>query len=399
MPALQNKPKLSRLLLAGAVVAAWALGGQVFCAGQSLAPPVPPTARETLYLTGGYVELRSLLRGKLPGSVDDVLAGLAAIAQNRPGMAIDLAKDLGRTQAEKAAWVGEIMKPWAGRDPAHAWDWLAQQTYLTNDQVANAGLAGVVIEAMAMADPKMLVKKVDSLLHQDNSSPGPLSAQGSLYMGLQALINHGQVDLAQTAVETWARDPLQPKIGATAYEFIAMALNKNSPESAATWLRSLPVSDDRNSAAGTYASFWGQSDPAAAMRWAETFAPQEGQPEAISQIFNEWMQKDAAGAMHWLGQSTSRHPAFVESDLMIGSQVLFSPATKDDPPKALKLADTIANPQTRLIYQQQVYQSWGRRDPAAAIAYVQKSPAIAPEQKQTLIQQIQAASSPNQSEQ
>jgi hypothetical protein len=397
MPGLQNKSKFSWLLLASAVVAA--LNCQVAWAEPGAMPPAPPTAQETLYRTGGYVELRRLLRGKLPGAVDDALAGLAAIAQSRPGMAIDLAEDLGRTDAEKAAWAGDIVKKWAGHDPSHAWDWLAQQSYLTNDQVAKAGLAGIVIEAMAMSAPKMLVGKINLLLHQDDTSTGPWSAQGSLYMGLQALINHGQVDLAQTAVEAWARDPLRPKIGATAYEFIAMALDKNSPESAAAWLKSLPVSDDRNSAATTFASFWGQSDPAAAMHWAETLTPQEGSPEAISQTFNEWMQKDAAAAMNWLGQYASRHPAFAESDLMIGSQVLFSPATKNDPPKALKLSDTIANPQTRLIYQQQVYQSWGRRDPAAAIDYVQKSPAITPEQKQMLIQQIQAASSPNQSEQ
>jgi hypothetical protein len=182
-----------------------------------------------------------------------------------------------------------------------------------------------------------------------------------------------------------------------------MALDKNSPENAAAWLRSLPASDDRNSALVTFTSFWGQSDPAAAMHWAETLTPPEDQPEVISQIFSGWMRSDTAAAMNWLGHYTSRTPAFVESDLMIGSLVLFSPAAKNDPKVALKLCGTIATPQTREIYQEQVYQSWGRRDPAAAIDYLQKDPMIASEQKKILIQQIQEASqqaaAPDQSEQ
>ncbi|HKB89554.1 MAG TPA: hypothetical protein VKC60_03435, partial [Opitutaceae bacterium] len=64
-------------------------------------------------------------------------------------------------------------------------------------------------------------------------------------------------------------------------------------------------------------------------------------------------------------------------------------ATKNDPQEALKLADSISNPQTREIYESQVFQSWGRRNPSAAIDYLQKSPTIAPEQKQLLMQEIQ----------
>jgi hypothetical protein len=392
MHGLQDKSKFSRLLLVRAIVAVFVLNWWVFQTGQASASPVQQTAQQSRYRTGGYIELRSLLRQKLPGSVNEVSSGLAEIAQGRPGMAVDLAEDLGRTDAEKAAWAGDILKQWAGRDPQSAWDWLGQQTYLTDTQLANGSLVSVVMDAMAGSDPKMLVEKVNSLLHQDDPSSGPLSVPASVYLGLQALIESGHAGLAQTAVEAWANDPLQPKIGAAAYEFVAMALAKNSPQTAAAWLRSLPASDDRNSALVTFTSFWGQSDPAAAMHWAETLAPQEGQPEVISQIFSGWMRSNAAAAMNWLGHYTSRTPAFVESDLMIGSLVLFSPAAKNDPKVALKLSDKITNPQTREIYQEQVYQSWGRRDPAAAIDYLQQNPMIASEQKKILIQQIQEAS-------
>jgi hypothetical protein len=69
----------------------------------------------------------------------------------------------------------------------------------------------------------------------------------------------------------------------------------------------------------------------------------------------------------------------------------------------MKLADAIANPQTRMVYQQQLVQSWGRTDPGAAVEYVMNSPTIDKDQKQLLIQEIQdankAVNSPNPPEQ
>jgi len=105
----------------------------------------------------------------------------------------------------------------------------------------------------------------------------------------------------------------------------------------------------------------------------------------------------------WLDDYLSRTPANIEDDVMVGSMILFSPATKNDPNESLKLADSISDPQTRSIYQQQIFQSWGRSDPGSAVEYVLNSPTIAPEQKQLFIQQIQdanrAVNSPNQPEQ
>jgi hypothetical protein len=419
-PGLQTKPKLFWLLLAGAAVAVLALGWWFFRARktpvaadqqtsqsqQTVSPSLPVSVSSTVTntpaavdpnQTPGYGDLLDGLRKKLSGSVADALAALAEIALTQPDLAARLAQDLGRTDEEKAAWVKDIVKKWAERDPQHAWNWLTQQTFLS-EKVANASLVSEVMGVMAASDPEMLIGNMDKLLRQGNTT-GLFGVQNATYLGLQALIKSGNVNLAQEAVEVWANDPLKLPVGAAGYEIVAMAMDKNNPESTGAWLTSMPASDDRNSAIDTFAYMWGESNPAAAMRWAQSLTTQEGQSEIAGRVFSEWIQSDPDAATNWLDNYISNTPNNTGNDTMIGSMVLFSPAVKNDPGEALKLVDTISNPQTRAAYQQQIFQSWGRTDPAAATDYVTKSPTIDSSLKTLLLQQIKDASNPNPPEQ
>jgi hypothetical protein len=354
-----------------------------------------PDAADNLYQTAGYDELLALLRRKLSGAGGETLAALARIAASRPELAIALARDLGRTDLEKNAWVGEIVRQWAGRDPQPAWAWLTQPA----NPLASSPLLGIVMNAMAGSNPEMLLANVDQLLLKDDSTGSPFSARNSVYLGLQALVKSGNADLAQAAVESWSNDPRHPPIGAAAYELVALGMDKSAPDKTVAWLQSLPVSDDRNAALGTLAVAWGQTDPAGAIRWAETIAPEEGRSDVVSRIFSEWSKIDSTAALSWMDDYMSRNPAFAGDDTMIGSLVLFSSTTKNDPARALKLAALISDPKTQGIYVSQVFQSWGRRDPAAAMNYLQQSTSIDPAQKQQLRQQIQGAQSTDRSEQ
>ncbi len=404
-PGVRPKQKFSWPLLAGVVVAGVVLGWWAYRAGRAPLPTdqagpaassgpaldltrlAAPDADAEMYRTAGYDELLGLLRGKLAGSGRDVLAALAEIARDRPDLAIALAEELGRTGAEKSAWVANLVGQWTSRDPKSAWDWLTQP----DNKLTTPSLLGTVLDAMAVSDPEMLLGNVDMLLLRDDHSGSPFSAQNSVYMGLQALVKSGNVDLARAAVEAWANDPGKLNIGPAAYELVAMAMDKSTPENTAAWLRSMPPSEDRNSAVTTFASTWGQSDPGAAMHWAESLPAEEGQSAAVGQIFVGWMQSDPGPAMNWLDDYIPRTAGVVEDDVLIGSMILFSPTTKNDPTEAMKLADSIDDPQTRFIYQQELAQSWGRTDPGAAVEYVMNSTTITDDQKQLLIQQIQSA--------
>jgi hypothetical protein len=403
-PGARPKQKFSWPLLAGVVVAGAILGWWTYRAGRAPSPTnqgpgassgpaldltrlAAPGADAETYRTAGYDELLKLLRGRLAGSGQDPLAALAEIARDRPDLAIALAEELGRTNAEKSSWVAALVGQWTSHDPKSAWDWLTQP----DNKLTTPALLGTVLDAMAVSDPEMLLGNVDTLLLKDDHSGSPFSARNSVYMGLEALVKSGNVDLARAAVEAWAGDPGKLPIGPAAYEIVAMAMDKTTPEVTAAWLKSLPPSEDLNSAVTTFAGTWGQSDPGAAMRWAESIPAEEGQSGAIGQIFVGWMQSDPGAAMNWLDDYIPRTAGIMEDDTLIGSMILFSPTTKKDPGEAMKLADSIADPQTRFIYQQELVQSWGRTDPGSAVEYVMNSTTIADDQKQLLIQQIQSA--------
>ena len=126
-------------------------------------------------------------------------------------------------------------------------------------------------------------------------------------------------------------------------------------------------------------------------RWAEALTPEQDQSDTVGQIFVAWIQRDADRAVNWLVDYLARDPGSAEDDVLVGSAILFSPAARSDPHEALKLADSVANPESRLSYQEQVLQSWGRTDPGVAVDYVLNSTTIAQEQKPMLIRQIQDA--------
>jgi hypothetical protein len=417
-PGVRPKQKFSWPLLAGVVVAGAALAWWAYHAGSAPLPSAQPAgpaaspgpaldltglaapgAASEVYRTSGYDELLALLRGKLSGSGAEVRAALDEIARDRPALALALAEALGRTDAEKSAWVTGLLKTWATREPQQAWDWLTQP----DNKVTTVPLVGVAMDAMALSDPEMLLGKVDALLLKDDHSGSPFSAWNSVYMGLEALVKSGNVDLARAAVEAWANDPGKLNFGPAAYQIVAMAMDKSTPETTAAWLRTLPPSEDRNSAITGFATTWATNDPSAAMRWAESLTADESQSAAVSQIFAGWMQTDPSAAMNWLDDYIPRTAGIVEDDTLIGSMILFSPSTKSDPGEAMKLADSIANPQTRMVYQQQLVQSWGRTDPGAAVEFVMNSTTIDKDQKQLLIQEIQdaykAVNTPNPPEQ
>jgi len=414
-PGAQPKQKFSWQLLAGVIVVGAGLCWWAYRAGRASSPSGPaasspgpaldltslaaPDPNAEKYRTAGYDELLALLRGKLPGSGGGVQAVLAAIARDRPDLAIALAQELGRTDAEKSAWVSGLVKTWTLHDPKNAWAWLAKP----DNKLTTPPLLGVVMDAMAVSNPEMLLANVDELLIKDDHSGSPFSAMNSVNMGLQALVKSGNLNLARAAVEAWANDPNKLPIGPAAFQIVAMAMDKSTPDVTAAWLRSLPPSEDRNTALTALGTIWANSDPAAAMRWAESLPSEESQSATVSQIFVEWMQSNPGAAMNWLDDYIPRTASIVEDDTLIGSMILFSPTTKNDPGEAMKLADAIANPQTRMVYQQQLVQSWGRTDPGAAVEYVMNSQTIDKDQKQLLIQEIQdankAVNSPNPPEQ
>lgn len=400
-PDSKQKQGFLYALLAAAVLGAVAFGWRFFRtektpagAGHPMAPtaqatPSQETSRpeEISYGSLGYDQLLSLLRGKPAG---DVLAALKEIAKTRPELAIDLAEALGRTEEEKTTWVIDVMKQWAEHDSQASLQWVMQNGPRVSE-LARGTLPGVVLDAMAVHDPKMLLGFVDGLLRAgfDKNQSSAIPPAIAVHLGLEALIKSGQLDAARAAVESWTHDPKVSKIGASAYEIVAAAMGKSAPQDAGAWLESLPASEDRNAALGTFAVNWVGTDPAAAMRWSEALPPEDGRSGVIRETFSEWIQADADGATKWLSDYVTRGTPGPDDDYLIGALVSYSPAVKGQPDLAVKLLDSISDPQKRAIYEERVVLSWGHRDLLAATEYVWKSPTIPQAQKQSLIQRMQ----------
>jgi hypothetical protein len=400
-PDVRQKRGFFSALLAAGAIGAVALGWQIFRTEKTPAGsgyPIAPTAQATppqetsrtgdnLYSSADYGQLLGLLSGKSP---EDILAALREIAKTRPELAIDLADALGRNEGEKTDWVMGVMRQWSRRDPNASLQWVMQHGPRVSE-LARGTLPGIVMDAMAAHDPKALLGFVDGLLragYDQNQSSG-IPPAIAVHLGLEALIKSGQLNAAQSAVASWAHDPNVPKIGASAYEDVAAAIAKSAPQDAGVWLKSLPVSDDRNAALGTFATNWADTDPAAAMSWSEALSPEDGRPAVIKSTFSEWVQTDAAGATKWLADYVSHDTPSPDDDDLIGALVSYSPAVKSNPDLAENFLDSISDPKTREIYENQVLLSWGSRDLPAATEYVWKSTTIPPERKQALIQQMQ----------
>jgi hypothetical protein len=395
-----------RLILATLAVAALAvLGWPVFRGNRNAPPTIRPAAQVPLaappaapdgpnvYQIYGYNELLGLLRGKLKGPACDFSAALAEIAKTRPGLAVDLALALGPTEKEKSAWVADLVKKWAGRDPSAAWQWLQQQASRL-DPLADGSLTGVVFDAMAARDPQMLLATMNALLFPGNSV-GPLAADVAVRTGLQSLVDSGHVDLAQQAVEGWANSPLKPDIGASAYETVAIAMGRTAPDAAGAWLKSLPATAGLISALAGFAANWSERDPVAALAWAETLTPQEDQSVAINRVFGDWVERNAGDAGEWLSDDLSHLSSSDETDTRIEALINRSSTVRDTPALALQWATLISDPQTRENTEENLLAQWARSDLAAATGYVKNNPAMAPEQKQALIQKMQSSPPPD----
>jgi hypothetical protein len=345
-----------------------------------LAPQPPKPA-------AGATEVEAALRGKLALSVGDFLRALAEIGQTQPALAIDLAQRLGRTDDEKSEWVKISMQQWADRDPQAAWDWVRQLSATRKDELAGGDLPALVLGTMAAHDPNLVLSNLDSLLRVGNLSEA-VSTSVAMHLGVQALVENGKIDLARQAVEAWAKDPAHLNVEAPAYEVVASALAKTQPREAGEWLRSMPISEERNAAMAAFVSTWAEQDTRTALQWAEALPANEGQQAAINRTISDWIETRPNEVGDWLTEYLSRAPANDYTDGLIGRVINVSPTVRSSPQTALQWLALISDPATRAATAEKVAVRWGAQDHTAAIDFVQNSATIPAERKAALVQQI-----------
>ncbi|HUR59707.1 MAG TPA: hypothetical protein VM029_18450 [Opitutaceae bacterium] len=321
----------------------------------------------------GFQALLANLRAENEAGADR-LKRLQRLAESQPSLAIDLAMALAGSDDERAAWVTELTRAWAGRDAQAAWDWLGQQM-ARMEPVAGSSLIGVVLDEMAARAPERVRDNVDALLRRGDID-GAIPALVACQLGLNALLARGNLDVAKAAVEEWIQNPRAQAIDASAFNVVAGAIAQNSWDDAAAWLQTLPPSIDRNSAFAVLASKWADRDPIAALKWAETLSADYGQFGAIRTVFADWVERDGSRVGDWLLGYIDRAKSESEVDQLIGSFVTFSSGLQRDPALAMQWVGLMRDSAQRQISTVPVIARWGRQDVAAATRYVDTAPGL-----------------------
>ncbi len=231
--------------------------------------------------------------------LEDVIALLDYLTASKPEFALDLARDIGRSDDERHVLLLAVLDDWAHADPVTALQWAFQKSSQYN-VAGNASLLYVVLEQVTADDPQSALAAADYALKQPpNELPGT-SASEVARLTVEALAKAGHTDLAKQAIEDWAHGPESANLDGAVYEVVAMSVAQSSAGDAAGWLQSLPASPARNQALLTIGTVWAQSAPSAAIDWAQQLPEAAGRDDAVANIFGHWLNQDRAAAMQWL---------------------------------------------------------------------------------------------------
>lgn len=238
------------------------------------------------------------------GPLEDIVALLEFLVDDRPELAVDLAREIGRSEGERQVLLYATLSAWAEKDSAAALRW-AFRNSAAYAVPGRASLLYIVLEQIVTNDPAAAVAATQATFRADaEAKAGPDVARFTL----EALIKHGHADLAQEAIEHWSRGPDQTQLNFTDFQIVAMALATNSYAAAGSWLQSLPASPARNAAYVSFAETWARENNSEAMDWAHTLSPADGGDEIRVATFARWLKFDRQAAADWLRRHNAPDP-------------------------------------------------------------------------------------------
>lgn len=228
--------------------------------------------------------------------LENVVTLLQFLAGDRPNLAIELARDLGRTDGERQVFLYATLSAWAGQDAPAAVRWAFEQSDAYNIP-GRASLLYVTIEEIAADNPRAAIDTAEAALRDTQAGA---SARDVARFTLEALIKTSHIDLAQSALETWASGPEAKRLSGPDFEIVAMALAGQSFKQAGAWLDTQGNSPARNDACLPFAMAWAEQDPVAAMDWAQQLGSASGGDDVRVATFARWLKSDRSAAMQWL---------------------------------------------------------------------------------------------------
>jgi hypothetical protein len=124
--------------------------------------------------------------------------------------------------------------------------------------------------------------------------------------------------------------------------------------------------------------------PPKAMGWAETQTSGPVRRDAILKIFSRWADQDVNAAVAWLQQRAPK-PELDPVVWLFVTDTTYRYVNRD---LALAAAPLIQNSELRAKAFEHVVEIWGRTERAAAISFIEKTPALTAEQKREIVKKL-----------
>jgi hypothetical protein len=324
--------------------------------------------------------------------------------QSAPELAIAL---LDQVPEQDLDWVVKaIGDAWAKSDPKAALAWANQQT---DSKVKDSILEGS-IPSLAITDLQGAVAYFPSL------SPGeektiPEAFRRAAYNDFQGALAvmqslpEGRIkDLASQGVSNQLsnNDPQaawdlalgigDSKLRAQAQEKVVEQWCKSDSTAVAQWIQSLPVGDtkDRASAGATTAincitvgpkkdlaasgiiQSIAENDPKNALGLASRIFDSNLRTQALRTTAESWLTRDPAAATQWINSFLQSLPQadFRRDGSLLG---ISQGMARNDPQAAMNMASGIGDSNLRTEAQKNVVEQWSKKDPAAAIQWINSS--------------------------
>lgn len=309
---------------------------------------------------------------RTPAGEAEMAALIEKMAKQDPQRALSLAAAQTNLRL-RAALLRAALKGWGTADPEAAAAWAQTETVMDPAQAINALLQG------AMQDPNKAVSVATALIQNNPNRAGEFGVDL-----VSALTEAGQFDRAANFAINSApanREDLMLPAYSRWAEFQPQTAIDNATQIADPGLRA--------AALNAIIVGWSPTDPKGLVDFAQNNLSGGEQDFALSSAIGFWADTDPLAAAIWINQN---NPG-AASDPGV-AKIALSSQLAQNPELAANWAESISNPQLRSETLGSVIENWKAADLPGAENYVEKSPALAAEDRSALLTRLKDQSAP-----
>jgi len=298
-----------------------------------------------------------------PAGEDELAAMIEKMAEQDPQHAIALAAAQTNLRL-RAVLLRAGLKGWGAANPEAAAEWAQSETVMDQSQAINSLLQG------AVRDPDKAIMATDALIQSDSSRAGEFGSDL-----ISALTESGQFERAANFAASGPannrEDWMLPAYSRWA-EF--------QPQAAVASAMQIADAGLRATALNAVVIGWSPTDPKGMVDFAQNNLPPDQQNSALSGAIGFWADSDPAAAAAWINQND-----LGEASDTGAASIALSPLLSQRPEVAFAWAERIIKDPLREETLAAVVDKLEATDPVTAENYIEHSPALAPEDRTSLL--------------